>query len=264
MPDLRSRTGLVTTILDKVTALYTRFYLLVEADLTNIYNIIFIDKTYQNTLLLDQYVTSNEIQALLYTRKTNKALGSDSISNNFLKAIGKPLTIIVVALALIYQNLSHYPTEFKYARMIIIRKPGKELYEEPGAQRLITLLNTISKLIEAIIAKQIQEAAKQNNLLLDIQIGAYIKRSTKTALELLTKQVQTVWKSLKHVATILALDLSGAFNIVYPIRLLDILCKKRMPGQLIRWVRAFLIDYTTTLVIEEQESDLFGIQYRVP
>ncbi len=46
MLDLRSRTGLATTILDKVIALYTRFYLLVEADLTNIYNITFIDKTY--------------------------------------------------------------------------------------------------------------------------------------------------------------------------------------------------------------------------
>ncbi len=233
MPDLRSRTRLVTTILDKVTALYTRFYLLVEADLTNIYNITFTDKTCQDILLLDQCVTSNEIQALLCTRKTNKAPGSDSISNDFLKAMGKLLTIVVVALALVCQNLGHYPAEFKYARIIVIQKPGKESYKEPGAQRLIALLNTISKLIEAVTAKRIQEAAKQNNLLLDTQIGAYIKRSTKTALELLTKQVQTVQKSPKHMATMLALNLSGAFDTVHPVQLLDIFYKKRMLGQLI-------------------------------
>jgi hypothetical protein len=86
----------------------------------------------------------------------------------------------------------------------------------------------------------------------------------ETALELLTKQVQTVWKSPKHVATMLSLDLSGAFNTVHPVRLLDILRKKRMPGWLIRWVKAFLTDRTTTLVIQGQESDLFGIQYSVP
>jgi hypothetical protein len=38
---------------------------------------------------------------------------------------------------------------------------------------------------------------------------------TKTALELLTKQVQTIWKSPKHIATMLSLNLSSAFNIVH-------------------------------------------------
>jgi hypothetical protein len=112
----------------------------------------------------------------------------------------------------------------------VIRKPGKELYEELGAWRLIALLNTIGKLIKAVIAKRIQEAVEQHHLLPDTQIGACTKRSTETALELLTKQVQTVWKSPKHVATMLSLDLSGAFDIVHPVRLLDILRKKRMPG----------------------------------
>ncbi len=37
-----------------------------------------------------------------------------------------------------------------------------------------------------------------------------------------------------------------------------------MPGWLIRWVKAFLTDRTTTLVIQGWESDPFGIQYGVP
>ena len=59
--DLRSRTRLVTIIPDKVIALYTRFYLLVEADLTNIYNITFIDNTYLDVLLLEKYITLDKI-----------------------------------------------------------------------------------------------------------------------------------------------------------------------------------------------------------
>ncbi len=44
--DLRSRTRLITIILDKIIALYMRFYLIIEVDLTNIYNIIFINYIY--------------------------------------------------------------------------------------------------------------------------------------------------------------------------------------------------------------------------
>lgn len=95
-------------------------------------------------------------------------------------------------------------------------------------------------------------------------MGARTMCSAETVLELLTEQVQTVWKSPKHVATMLSLDLSGAYDTVHPVQLLDILCKKRMPGWLIWWVKAFLTDRTTTLVIQGQESDLFEIQYRVP
>ena len=100
--DLRSRTRLITIIPDKVIALYIQFYLLVEADLTNIYNITFVDNTYLDILLLEKYITLDKIQVLLYIRKTNKVLESDLILNNFLKAIGKLLTIVVVALALVY------------------------------------------------------------------------------------------------------------------------------------------------------------------
>jgi hypothetical protein len=45
MPDLRSAIGLATTILDKVTALRTRFYPPVEADLTDIHDATFTDDT---------------------------------------------------------------------------------------------------------------------------------------------------------------------------------------------------------------------------
>ena len=178
--------------------------------------------------------------------------------------MGKPLTTAVAALASACWNLGHYPAQFKHARTIVIRKPGKGSYEEPGAWRPIALLNTIGKLIEAVTAKRIQEAAEQYHLLPDTQMGARTKRSTETALELLTEQIQTVWKSPKHVATMLSLDLSGAFDTVHPVRLLDILRKKRMPGWLIRWVKAFLTDRTTTLVVQGQESDPFRIQYGVP
>jgi hypothetical protein len=95
-------------------------------------------------------------------------------------------------------------------------------------------------------------------------MGACTARSTETALELLTEQVYIVWKSPKHVATLLSLDLSGAFDTVHSVRMLDILRKKGYPGWLVRWVRAFLSNRTTTLVIQGKESLPFPVPNGVP
>jgi hypothetical protein len=92
-----------------VNILRIYFYPLVTADLTDIHDAIFAEAIYEDTLLLEQSITPDEIQALLYIRKANKVLGSNSISNNFLKAIGRPLAKAVAALTIVYWNLGHYP-----------------------------------------------------------------------------------------------------------------------------------------------------------
>jgi len=55
-------------------------------------------------------------------------------------------------------------------------------------------------------------------------------RLIETALKLLIAQVKTIWGSRKFVAFLLSLDISGAFDTVNSIRLLDILRKKGLLG----------------------------------
>ena len=69
---------------------------------------------------------------LLYTRQANKAPGNDSIPNDFLKAIGEPLAAAVAAIATACWKLGHYPKQFKHARTVVIRKPGKAAYNILG------------------------------------------------------------------------------------------------------------------------------------
>jgi len=128
--------------------------------------------------------------------------------------------------------LGHFPARFKEARTVVLRKPGKPSYSDPGAWRPIALLNTIGKLIESLMAKRLSQAAEEHKLLPDTQMGARPGRSTETALELLTAQVKTVWGSGKFVASLLSLDILGAFDTINSTRLLDILRKKG----LLSWV----------------------------
>jgi hypothetical protein len=89
-------------------------------------------------------------------------------------------------------------------------------------------------------------------------------RSTEIALELLTEQIRTIWTSKKHIAILLSIDISGAFDIVNYIRLLEILRKKGPPPWIVRWIRVFLKNRSTTLVIQNQEIALFEIDVEVP
>lgn len=74
----------------------------------------------------------------------------------------------------------------------MLRKPGKPSYSKPGAWRLIALLNTISKLIESLMARRLSQAAEEHGLFPNTQMGARPSRLTETALKLLIAQVRTI------------------------------------------------------------------------
>jgi retron-type reverse transcriptase len=81
-------------------------------------------------------------------------------------------------------------------------------------------------------------------------MGGRKGRFTETALELLIEQIYTIWTSKKHIATLLSIDILGAFDTINHIRLLDILRKKGLPTWIILWVQAFLKNRSTSLVFQ--------------
>ena len=90
----------------------------------------------------------------------------------------------MVQLVNVYWALGYFLARFKEVRIVVLRKPSKPSYSDPGAWRPIVLLNTISKLIESLMTKRLSQAAKEYKLLPDTQMGARLGRSTKTILEL--------------------------------------------------------------------------------
>jgi hypothetical protein len=83
-------------------------------------------------------------------------------------------------------------------------------------------------------------------------------------LELLTEQIRTVWSSKKHVASVLSLDISGAFDTVNHVRLLDNLREKQVPIWFVRTVRSFLSERTTTIVVDGEETAPWQLLAGVP
>ena len=156
-------------------------------------------------------------------------------------------------------KIGYYLCLFKRVYTITLQKPGKLTYSDPGAQRPIALLNTIGKVIETLVVQQLSKAAEEHHLLLDTQMGARPGCSTETALELLTRQIHTIWRSKRCVATLLSLDISEAFDIVNPIQLLDTLRKKGLSLQIVQWTQVFITDQSSSLVIQGHKTDHFSV-----
>src|SRR6266480_6664935 len=105
----------------------------------------------------------------------------------------------------------------------------------PSSYRLVALENTLAKVVERIVATRLADAVEEHNLLPWNQMGGRRKRSTLSALDLLTSYIQIAWSSRKGcVVLILSLDISGTYDHVSIERLLWILKRKRLPEWIIK------------------------------
>jgi hypothetical protein len=254
MPPLNTGQGLARTVEDKETVLRARFFPESTAEIEDIVERDFSDCSFNDPLTSPANTTTEEIESAIKSQKSTGAPGKDSISIRFLKAMGKPFARALASLTTACWESGYYPIRFKDARTMTLKKPGKETYAEAGSWRPIALLSVVGKVIEKVTARRISGLAEEHKLLPDTQMGARKGRSTETASELLTEQIHTVWGAGKRVATLLSLDISGAFDTVNPIRLLDTLRKKRLPPWIVRFTKAFLMDRTASLVIQGHET----------
>jgi hypothetical protein len=75
------------------------------------------------------------------------------------------------------------------------------------------------------VASKITAFSEKHGLLPPQHMGARLGRSTDTALDMLVKQTHAAWQADKGVSSLLALDMTRAFNRVVPVRLVDNLKK---------------------------------------
>ena len=96
-------------------------------------------------------------------------------------------------------------------------------------------MDTLGKALEAVISIRIREYAEANRLLLEEQMGARKGKSVETALESITDAVHTVWSmGGANVASLLSLDVAGAFDNVSHERLLHNLKVKGIPTRIVQ------------------------------
>ena len=210
-------------------------------------------------------ITEEEVAAALRKPKPDKAPGPDGITNRILKACSENLIKLLTPLFQACVNEGYHPKVFKIANTITLKKPGKGNYTDPKAWRPIALLNTLGKALESIIARKISHLTEEFKLIPDTQMGARPGRGTETALELLTEQVHTVWnQGNDKVASLLSIDVSGAFDTVSHRRLIHNMRKRKIPEWIAKWTDSFLKERETTLTINQRTTNAFPLSIGIP
>ena len=83
------------------------------------------------------------------------------------------------------------PDQWWHAKIIPLKKPGKENYTVAKAWRPISLLATLGKVMESVIVERISYLVETYGLLPTNHFGARKQRSAEQALLLLQEQIFT-------------------------------------------------------------------------
>ena len=119
------------------------------------------------------------------------------------------------------------------------------------------------KVIEALVARRVTRVAEAYGLLPTEQMGNREHRSTELAIRLVVAQVREAWRQ-RAAASLLQLDISGAFDTVNHTRLLATLREQGFPQWLVLWVRAWLNNRVANLHFDGQKTEDIPVVAGVP
>ena len=178
-----------------------------------------------------------ELETILNTQNPKKAPGPDGLTADICVAAIRCNREVFLALANKCLTLTHFPTQWKVAHVVILRKPGKEDYSIPKSLRPIGLLPVLGKLVEKLLITRIQWHILPT--LNPNQYGFMPQRSTEDALYKLVGHLQQQVDS-KKIAILVSLDIEGAFDNAWWPTLKLALREKKCPRNLYAMVCSYL------------------------
>lgn len=159
------------------------------------------------------FTSPREIAAIIAKFKPKKAPGMDGIQNIVLKNLPRKAIVLLTNIFNACLRRGYFPKEWKIAKVLAFRKPGKDKLF-PQNYRPISLLCTTSKILEKIILNRIHKHEEVHQQLIDEQFGFRENRSTTQQLARLTDFISNSF-NIKHTVAIAFLDMEKAFDTVW-------------------------------------------------
>ena len=155
--------------------------------------------------------TEIEIERILSSLKNKPSSGYDDISNKMLKIIGNSLLTPLYHIFNESLRQGVFPLEMKNALVVPLYKSGPPCY--PNNYRPISLLITLSKILEKLMYKKVYDFLDWNKQIFKSQYGFQSKHSCEQAVTELIGNILKGFESNKHSIAIF-LDLSKVFDML--------------------------------------------------
>lgn len=183
-------------------------------------------------------ITEDEIQEAIFAASPFTGAGMDGMAAVVWQKIWPVIKTSVTALFRASMSQGILPEAWKIAKIIPLRKPQKGDYTNAESFRPISLLPTLSKALESVIARKLSFLVEDYGLLPDNHFGGRKKRSNIDALMILQEKIFQAWRD-KKVLSLVTFDVKGAFNGVAGDVLLERLRRRRIPETLVCWIEEF-------------------------
>jgi len=208
-----------------------------------------------------KHIRIEEISEVIQLLPKNKAPGIDRICNTTLKAL--PIRAILY-IALIFNAILRvqvFPKQWKLAAILMIHKPGKP-ENDPESYRPISLLPSLSKLWERLIANRITVIMRQSNILPDHQFGFREGHGTVEQVHRLVKHILQAFDDLEYSNAVF-IDMQQAFDKVWYDGLL---CKIKnlLPAPYYGLLRSYLEGREFKVTVRDTYSNNYLMRAGVP
>lgn len=160
-------------------------------------------------------------------------------------------------------QIGYHPSCFRTAILAILSKPNKADRSSPRSYRPIALLSVLGKGLERLVAKRMSWVAIKYNVLAPQQFGALPLRSSVDLTTCLTHDIETALNQ-GLTASVLTLDVKGAFDAVLPGRLVRRLREQGWPSHLCEWVASFATNRKVCIRLDGEIGDARTIECGLP
>ena len=176
---------------------------------------------------------------ILKTFESKKSQDLDGISIELLKFISTAISTPLSHIFNLSLSTGIFPSRLKTSRTVPIHKNGRaDLCDN---YRPISLLSTLSKILEKIVSIQLVNHLELNKLIYKNQFGFQRHKSTEQHLTLLSNFVATAINDNKYCIGVF-LDLKKAFDVCSHPILLKKLKKLGVSGTSLEWFKSYLSD----------------------
>ena len=220
----------------------------------------FISNNVQNSLFLSP-TDKVEIFDIISKLKNKTSSGFDFLSNALIKEINAqitgPLTIIVNKSL----EAGNVPNEMKIAKIIPVFKSKEKVHF--SNYRPISLLPTMSKILEKVVYKRLYKFLLQNKVLFNSQYGFRSGHSTTDAVAELVSNILLGFDKQEMTLAVF-LDLSKAFDTVDHKILLSKLERYGIRGVALDWFQSYVSNRKQFVQYKTARSNSSDIEYGVP
>ncbi len=205
--------------------------------------------------------TPQEVSGFIKKLKNKKSEGHDKISTSLLKEIGDPLALPISIL--INNSIQHgcVPDCMKIAKVLPIYKSKEKT--DFSNYRPISLLPSLSKLLERALHKRLYTFLNESKLLYTSQYGFRPQHSTTDAIMELIENALGSLENNKYMISVF-LDLSKAFDTLDHKILLNKLNQYGVRGLSLKWFESYLEDRKQYVYYNNTVSEAATVSRGVP